>query len=108
MAFRFEDLEIWRLAIEYATRIYDFLDRFPQNENFGLSQQIRRAAVSVSLNIAEGSGRSSNRDFSRFLNMSVGSIFEVVSGFMIALKREYVSELEYDQVQESLRFCARR
>ena len=56
MAFRFESLEIWRLAIKYTSKIYDITDSFPQKENFGLTQQIRRAAVSVSLNIAEGSG----------------------------------------------------
>jgi len=92
VAFRFESLEIWRLAIKYTSKVYNITDSFPQKENFGLTQQIRRAAVSVSLNIAEGSGRDSDKDFKRFLGIANSSVFEVVSGFAIALDRGYVTE----------------
>ncbi len=108
MAFRFESLEIWRLAVKYASKVYDVTDSFPQKEVFGLTQQIKRAAVSVSLNIAEGSGRDSNKDFKRFLGMAVSSIFEVVSGFAIALDREYVTKRNDQEIYNDSEVLAKK
>ena len=68
--FRFYDLDVWRKAIDYADSIYDVTAEFPDDERFGLTSQLRRAAVSISSNIAEGSGRSSNRDFGRFIEIA--------------------------------------
>jgi four helix bundle protein len=65
--FRFEKLDVWQKAIEYADCVYSMTREFPAEERFGLTSQLRRSAVSVSSNIAEGTGRSSDVEFSRFV-----------------------------------------
>ncbi len=89
--FRFEKLDVWQKAIALAGRVYNVTSRFPDNERFGLVSQLRRAAVSVSSNIAEGSGRSSAKEFVRFIDISFGSLMEVVSQIQIALKQAYLA-----------------
>jgi four helix bundle protein len=64
---RFKDLEIWRYSREFCTEIYAVTSSFPESEKFGLTNQLRRASISIAANIAEGCSRSSNKDFSRFL-----------------------------------------
>jgi four helix bundle protein len=76
--FGFEKLEVWQLSIEYAQRVYSVTAGFPQEERFGLTNQLRRAAVSISANLAEGSARSSQKDFSRFVEITFGSLMETV------------------------------
>jgi four helix bundle protein len=82
--FRFEKLEVWQKAIEHAARVYEATRSFPDNERFGLTSQMRRSAVSLSSNIAEGSGRTSDVDFARFLEIAYGSLMEVVSQAKVA------------------------
>src|SRR5687768_10141376 len=77
--FRFEKLDVWQRSLDLADVVYEATKPFPPDERFGLTMQVRRAAVSVSSNTAEGAGRSSNADFSRFLEISYGSLMEVVS-----------------------------
>jgi four helix bundle protein len=77
--FNFEKLDVWQEAIRFANIIYDVTRTFPEQERFGLTNQTRRAAVSVSSNLAEGSPRSSRLDFARFVEIATGSLFEVVS-----------------------------
>lgn len=89
--FPFEQLEVYSLAVEFAAEIYGLTEAFPDAERFGLTQQMRRAAVSVSLNIAEGRGRGTDREFVRFLMMSRGSLFEVLSASQIAYRLGYLS-----------------
>jgi four helix bundle protein len=91
VAFRFEQLEIWKLAIEFADHVYKATAGFPRSEVFGLRSDVRRAANSVPMNIGEGSGRGSRRDFSRFLDIAMGSMHEVVTGMAITLRRGYIS-----------------
>ncbi len=67
MMFGFEKLEVWQLAIQYCNQIYSVTRNFPSEERFGLTNQLRRAGVSIAANIAEGSGRGSRKDFSRFI-----------------------------------------
>jgi four helix bundle protein len=74
MMFRFEKLDVWRLAVELVDKVYIFTKVFPADERFGLTNQMRRAAVSISSNIAEGSGRISDKDFARFVEISYGSL----------------------------------
>ena len=93
--FRFEHLEIWKLSVNYAGKIYDITDKFPKNELFGLSSQIKRAVVSISANIAEGSGSSSKNDFKVFLNYAVRSNAELVSELYIARDRGFISPKEF-------------
>jgi four helix bundle protein len=82
--FNFEKLEVWQKAIDFGNLIYLETRRFPSDERFGLTNQLRRAATSVSSNIAEGSSRSSKNEFARFIEIAAGSLFEVVSQSYIA------------------------
>jgi hypothetical protein len=83
--FNFEKLEVWHKAVEFADQVYTVTRSFPEDERFGLTNQMRRAAVSTSSNIAEGSSRSSKSDFARFVQMAAGSVFEVVSQAFVRL-----------------------
>jgi four helix bundle protein len=88
--FRFERLEVWRRAVELAPLVYQATAGFPESERYSLVSQIRRATVSISANIAEGSGRSTERDFARFLDQAYGSAMEVVSEVEIAARLGYI------------------
>jgi 23S rRNA-intervening sequence protein len=72
MAFRFEGLEIFELAIDFARVVYEITRQFPREEMFGLTANLRRAATSVALNIAEGAGRGTKRDFAHFIDVAAG------------------------------------
>jgi four helix bundle protein len=90
--FNFEKLDVWNEAIALADTIYTLTKVFPQDERFGLTNQMRRAAVSVSSNIAEGSSRSSRPDFARFIEIATGSVFEVVSQATVSKRQGFLSE----------------
>ena len=90
--FNFEKLEVWQKAIDFADVVYRVTRAFPDDERFGLTNQMRRAAVSISSNIAEGTSRHSRDDYVRFLEIATGSIFEVVSQSFIAQRQNYLSE----------------
>ncbi len=89
--FRFEKLEVWKLANEYCLKIYGITDTFPKHEMFCLTSQLNRAGISISSNIAEGSGASSEKDFSRFLDIAIKSTIETVSQLFIAEQRLYIT-----------------
>ena len=92
MAFRFEDLKVWHKAVDLSNEI-DILSRqFPKTELFSLSSQIKKAADSVVLNIAEGSTGQSVHEFKRLLNIALRSAFEVVACLFLAKKRDYINE----------------
>jgi four helix bundle protein len=95
--FGFEKLEVWHRAVEYAGTIYDITRTFPEEERFGLTSQLRRAAVSISSNIAEGSSRSSRIDFNRFIEIAYGSLLESVSELRIAQKQKFVSDTAFER-----------
>ena len=97
--FRFEKLEVWQKAIEYADSVYAVSRRFPDEEKFGLTSQMRRSAVSVSSNVAEGSGRSSNTGFSRFVEIGYGSLMECVSQSHIA-QRQTLEHAAFDDLYQ--------
>jgi four helix bundle protein len=82
--FGFERLEVWERAISFADTVYTITRAFPSDERFGLTNQMRRAAVSISSNIAEGSSRTSRKDFARFVEIATGSLYEVVSQSFIS------------------------
>ena len=86
--FNFEKLDVWNEAIEFADLVYLITRAFPQDERFGLTNQMRRAAVSISSNVAEGSSRSSRPDFARFVEVATGSLYEVVSQSVISKRQE--------------------
>ena len=93
MAFRFESLQIWHAAREYAALVYGLTSKFPRHEDYGLRSQMDRAVNSISMNIAEGSAKS-KRNFAYYLETSVGSTFEVVGSSFLALDRGYISKEE--------------
>lgn len=96
--FNFEKLDVWQKAIDFANLVYNETRAFPAEERFGLTNQLRRAAVSVSSNIAEGSSRSSKSDFARFLEIAAGSVFEVVSQGFIAQRQGFWSDVQFRRI----------
>lgn len=95
MKFKYEGLEIWQLAVDYIAQYYRVMAKLPEQERFGLVSQGRRAAVSIALNIAEGSGRKTDRDFSLFINRAMTSLMETDAVAKIAMRLGYVGEREY-------------
>lgn len=93
--FNFEKLEVWHKAIDFADFVYAATRHFPVEERFGLTNQMRRAAVSISSNIAEGSARNSSVDHARFIEIATGSLFEVVSQATIGLRQGFLNADEY-------------
>ena len=96
--FNFEKLEVWQKAIEFANDVYRITKSFPADERFGLTNQMRRAAVSVSSNIAEGSARNSKNDYARFLEIATGSLFEVVSQSFVGKRQGFLSENDFQKL----------
>jgi four helix bundle protein len=87
----YKDLIAWQKGMELVAMIYDAIEGFPSHEQFGLTSQLRRAAVSVPSNIAEGKAHYSNRDFVRFLRHARGSLAEIETQVLIARQRKYLS-----------------
>src|SRR3989338_79290 len=94
--FKFENLEIWKESVKFAGEIYTLSKRFPKKELFGLTSQLTRAAVSISLNIAEGEGRNSDAELSRFTQIAIGSLNEVVTVLFISLEQKYIAQKDFD------------
>jgi four helix bundle protein len=89
--FRFERLDVWHKSAVFANRVYEATKAFPRAEQFGLTSQLRRCAASISANIAEGSSRNSDRDFSRFVEIAYGSLCETVSYLFLAKSQCFMS-----------------
>lgn len=98
----FRTYSIWQDAVAFATEIYKVTSTFPKYEIYGLCDQLQRASVSVSSNIAEGCSRESEKDFVHFLEMSIGSAFEVESQLLIAKNLGYIDDAKYQQLLEPL------
>ena len=96
--FNFEKLEVWQEAIKFADLVYDVTRAFPEAERFGLTNQLRRAAVSISSNLAEGSSRSSRTDFARFVEIATGSLFEVISQANISQRQGFLAKADFDRL----------
>jgi len=95
MAFDFEKLEVYKKALVFANEVYNFTKKFPKDEQFGIISQMRRAVVSVSLNLAEGSGRS-QREFKHYILMARTSIQECIPLLRISHLQGYISSEELD------------
>ena len=87
----YRQLEVWKKSIDFTDHVYSATDTFPKSETYGLAGQMRRAAVSIASNIAEGSARHSKRDFARFLRQSRGSLAEMETQVTIAIRRAYLT-----------------
>jgi four helix bundle protein len=93
-----EDLQVWRRALDLDDAVYALTKRWPKDEVFGLTNQVRRAAVSVPSNIAEGQGRRSDGDFLRFLAVALGSLMEVKTQLIIGQRQGFATEEEVASV----------
>jgi len=98
--FRFESLEIWHTAREYARKVYSATAKFPRHEDYGLRSQMNRAVNSISLNIAEGSAKESNKAFDYQLEVAIGSTFEVAAASFLACDSGYISSAEQADLYE--------
>ena len=91
---RFKDLEIWKKSRLFCSTVYEITSKFPESEKFGLTNQLRKASVSIPSNIAEGSSRNSNKDFSRFLQITLGSAYEIETQLLIAFDLSFIDKEE--------------
>lgn len=99
MSYRFEKLNIWLEARDYIKSIYLVVEKFPAKE-YSLKDQLKRAAISIALNIAEGSDKKSDKDFIRYLRISIGSINETVTILFIAKDLNFISEKDFSSNYE--------
>jgi four helix bundle protein len=95
---RFKELEIWKKSRTFCVKVYSVTSSFPSEERFGLTNQLRRAAVSIPSNIAEGSSRQSNKDFARFLEISIGSAYEIETQLSIASDLGFINTDKADEL----------
>jgi four helix bundle protein len=101
MSFKFEELVVYQKGIEFVEKVYLSTKAYPHEEMFGLTSQLRKAAVSILLNIAEGSARS-KKDFSRFIDMARGSVFECAAISKISLKQNYINQSKFNRLESDL------
>lgn len=94
----YKDLLIWQKGIQLVKQVYAGIEGFPNNEVFGLQNQMKRAAVSVPSNIAEGWGRSSKQSYIHFLRVARGSLFELETQLIIAKELNFISEIKFNEL----------
>ena len=97
-----EDLLVWQKAVKLSIAVYKLTEKFPARETYGLSSQLRRAAVSVPSNIAEGRRRSTAADFAHFLHMAYGSLAEIETQLLIGKELSFMSQKEYEEVRVAI------
>src|SRR5258705_12706858 len=97
-----ERLEVWKRAVDFVVRIYRMTESFPREEKYGLTSQIRRAAVSIPANIAEGAARQSSKEFAHFLSVAQGSGSELETELLIAERLGYLGSGGYTEMRDEL------
>jgi len=102
MGFKFEELKVWQRAVDLTADVHELTRTFPKDELYVLSAQIKRAADSIALNIAEGSTGSSNKQFDNFLGHALRSALEVVSCLYVGKKRDLVTDQQFNKLYEEL------
>ena len=100
--YNFETLEIYHLANDFVLEVYGLVKKFPNEELFGLTSQTKRAVISIVLNIAEGSGKSTKKDFAKFISQSIGSLLEVKACLILAGKLNYISRVDFEKILPKL------
>ena len=88
---KIEDLKIWQKAIELSKQVYQTVSSLPSDEKYGLTSQIKRSAISISSNIAEGAGRNSNKEFKHFLSIANGSTYELQTQLILTIELNLIS-----------------
>ncbi len=96
------NLDAWKRSIDFVVAVYRVTDRFPKEEKFGLTSQLRRAAVSIPANIAEGAARKSSKEFVQYLSHAQGSASEVETELLIAFRLGFVTQPHYDELCRDL------
>ncbi len=96
----FRDLIVWQKSISFVTEIYKMTNAFPKEEQFSLTNQLRRAAISIPSNIAEGFGRHTRKEYIRFLQIAIGSTFELQTQIEIAKNLNFISQENFSRVFE--------
>lgn len=107
MNLKFEDLKVWQRAVEYTNTIHELTRNFPNEEKFILTSQIKRAADSIALNIAEGSLGQTNPEFSKFLSYAIRSAAEVVTCLYIAKRRGLIQDDNFKELYEEAKSLIR-
>jgi four helix bundle protein len=102
MKFKYEELEVWQMGMDLTDKIYDIAEKYPDKERFGLTIQITKSATSIPLNIAEGNGRRSRKDFARYLRIAIGSLLETDTNLKISIRRKYITENDYETVGKDI------
>ena len=98
----FRELNIWKNGMSIAKEILAITKTFPEVEKFGLISQINRSVISIPSNIAEGSGRTTNKEFCRFLDIALGSSFELETQLILSFELEYLTQEKFDELTEEL------
>lgn len=98
----YKKLDVWKRGIVIATVVYKATQQFPSEEKFGIVSQMRRCAVSISSNIAEGAGRNSDNEFRHFLSIAFGSCSELETQLIISNKLGYLTKNEFDNISSDL------
>ncbi|WP_228235824.1 four helix bundle protein [Allomuricauda sp. M10] len=99
---RFKELEIWKLSKTFCSDIYQVSNNFPETEKFGITNQLRRASVSVPSNIAEGCSRSSNKELSHFLEIAIGSMYELETQLLISNDLGFLTNQQTQELVQKL------
>lgn len=102
-----EKLEVWKKSVDLVVRVYDYTKTFPPEERYGLTSQIRRAAVSIPANIAEGAARQSDKEFCHFLSIAQGSASELETELLIAHRLNFIDSKTYRIIYEDVNTVAR-
>ena len=97
-----ENLDVWKKSVDFVVEIYKVTEKFPSEEKFGLTSQIRRASVSIAANIAEGAGRKSTKEFLNFLSMAQGSASEVETELLISFRLNFLSQKVLEEMHIKL------
>lgn len=98
----FKELKVWQKAIDLVTNTYKTTQKFPKEEIYGLTSQIRRSAISIPSNIAEGCGRKTDKDFSNFLGISLGSSFEFETQLIICRNLEFINVEDFNNLESEI------
>lgn len=104
----FRKYDIWTDSMELVDDVYTFVENFPNTEKYGLSSQITRSAVSIPSNIAEGASRNSEKNFARFLEIALGSAFQLETQLIIAERRKYIFEGSLEETVKKLSSLQKR
>ncbi len=97
------DLDVWKKSVALVTTVYEITKGFPKDEIYGITNQIRRSAVSIPSNIAEGSARKGNKEYLQFLYISLGSLTELETQLIIASNIKYLSEDDFESLMPNLK-----